>query len=82
MTWEKPRSCNGNSACVEVWRPPAGCAAGCADVEHGHGLVLIRDSTVPDGPVLTVTPGEFAAFADAVKTGQYDDLVTADVRTR
>jgi hypothetical protein len=49
----------GNSGCVEV-------ADNLADV------VAVRDSKDPDGTVLEFARGEWAAFIDAVKDGEFD----------
>ncbi|UWM48217.1 DUF397 domain-containing protein [Streptomyces carpaticus] len=62
MTTESPRwftssySSNGGQ-CVEV----------AANLAASHGIVPIRDSKNPAGPVLTVPAGAFAAFVAAVK---------------
>ncbi|MFI1184618.1 DUF397 domain-containing protein [Streptomyces sp. NPDC020799] len=51
----------GLQECVEV--------AGTAD-----GGRAIRDSQDPSGPVLFFTPGEWAAFADGMAKGEFNDL--------
>ncbi|GAA2060556.1 hypothetical protein GCM10009757_43020 [Streptomyces cheonanensis] len=38
-----------------------------ANLAASHGIVPIRDSKAPAGPVLTVPAGAFAAFVAAVK---------------
>ncbi|SHE95244.1 DUF397 domain-containing protein [Streptoalloteichus hindustanus] len=58
--WRKSsRSNNGAHNCVEV--------AGIT----GHSAA-VRDSKNPTGAALVFTPAAFAAFVDAVKTGQLD----------
>ncbi|HEX8348185.1 MAG TPA: DUF397 domain-containing protein [Actinoplanes sp.] len=60
--WRKgTRSTNGGN-CVEV---AAGLAA-------GTGVVLVRDSKNPSGPVLTVPAVGWAAFVAAARGGHFD----------
>ncbi|AXK35731.1 DUF397 domain-containing protein [Streptomyces armeniacus] len=55
--WRKSsRSNNDNGACVEIATLPAA------------GAIGIRDSKVPDGPHLTVSPEAFAAFVRTAAT--------------
>lgn len=56
--WRKSRFCNGASACVEI-----------AELE---GVIALRDSKDPDGPVLIFTPEEWAAFIAGAKDGEFD----------
>ncbi|MFB4265359.1 DUF397 domain-containing protein [Nonomuraea sp. GTA35] len=56
--WRKSSFCNGATACVEV-----------AAVE---GLVALRDSKDPDGPVLLFSRAEFETFIAGVKDGEFD----------
>jgi hypothetical protein len=46
----------------------------CVEMRRRHGLVEVRDSKDPDGPVLRFTPGEWAAFLDGVKHAEFDHL--------
>ncbi len=39
----------------------------CVEVGTGQALIAVRDSTDPDGPVISVTPGEWAEFTEYVK---------------
>lgn len=55
--WSKSSRSNGNANCVEV------AAAG--------GVVGMRDSKDPGGPVLAVTPGGWVAFLAAAKAGRF-----------
>ncbi len=60
MTWRKASySGNNGGGCVEVAR-------------NLPGLVAVRDSKVPDGPVLTMTPEDWRAFTGQVKAGSHD----------
>jgi hypothetical protein len=58
--WHKASySSTNGGACVEV--------AG-----NLPGIVAVRDSKDPDGPVLAFSLAEWRAFAAGVKTGGYD----------
>jgi Domain of unknown function (DUF397) len=58
--WRKSSVSSGNGGqCVEV--------AG-----NLPGVVAVRDSKDPDGPVLVFTPGRWQAFAAGVKRGEFD----------
>jgi hypothetical protein len=59
--WRKAKSSVGNGACVEL-----------ASMD---GMVAIRDSKDPAGPVLRYTPAEWRAFLDGAKKAEFDDLV-------
>jgi hypothetical protein len=55
--WRKSSFSGANNNCVEVgWNLP--------------GIVAIRDSKNPDGPVLAVTRSHWAALMAAVKAGE------------
>lgn len=58
--WRKAQSSIGNGACVEL-----------APID---GMVAIRDSKDPDGPILRYTAAEWHAFLDGAKNGEFDDL--------
>ena len=53
MNWRKSTYSLSNGNCVEVGAEPA--------------LVAIRDSQDPDGPVINVSPGEWAMFTEYVR---------------
>ena len=57
-----------------VWRRSSHCANGnCVEVAHRDGQVWVRDSKLGDAsPVLKFTAGEFAAFVDGVRGGEFD----------
>ena len=58
--WRKSTYSGGNGGdCVEVARSLP-------------GIVAVRDSKDPRGPVLTFAPAEWAAFTAGVKSGQLD----------
>jgi len=59
VVWRKSRrSDNGGANCVEV------ASAG--------GLIAVRDSKNPDGPMLAFDRGAWVAFARRVRSGQHD----------
>jgi hypothetical protein len=61
--WVKSsRSAGNGGACVEVAR----------NLVDSCGFVAVRDSKNPTGPVLTVPPSHWAAFAAAVAAGKFD----------
>ena len=39
----------------------------CVEVGTGHGVVAVRDSTDPDGPVIDVSPRAWIEFTESVK---------------
>ncbi|MGW6743356.1 DUF397 domain-containing protein [Streptomyces sp. NPDC055025] len=70
MTTDSPRwfkssySSNGG-ACVEV----------AANLVVSRGVVPVRDSKDPSGPVLSVPAGAFASFVAGVKAGEFAGTV-------
>jgi hypothetical protein len=73
MTWTTSTYCDIGATCVE-WRKASECSADadCVEVACGHERYLIRDSKDPDGPVLTFTRDEWAAFVAGVRAGEFD----------
>lgn len=59
--WRKARASSNGGGCVEV-------------APLAEGGIAVRDSKDPDGPVLRYTRGEWAAFLDGAKSGEFDDL--------
>lgn len=59
VVWRKASKSGQSGQCVEVAVP-------------GDGRVLVRDSKDPGGPVLSFTPGEWDAFLDGAKRGEFD----------
>jgi hypothetical protein len=60
LAWRKAQSSIGNGACLEV-----------API---NGMIAVRDSKNPQGPILTYTAPEWQAFLDGAKKGEFDDL--------
>jgi hypothetical protein len=60
LNWRKAQASVNNGQCVELART--------------GGLIAIRDSKNPAGPVLRYTPAEWRAFLDGAKNGEFDDL--------
>ncbi|WP_454196936.1 DUF397 domain-containing protein [Nocardia sp. Marseille-Q1738] len=45
----------------------------CVEVAHlGSGIVGVRDSKDPSGPVLMITPSEWDAFTAGVQDGEFN----------
>lgn len=60
--WRKSsRSGNGGN-CVEV----------ASNLTDEYGVVLVRDSKNPSGPILTFAHHEWAAFLAATMSGEFD----------
>lgn len=56
--WRKSQRSGNNGACVEV--------------RHRGDAIDVRDSKDQNGPVLTFTPAEWAAFVGGVKDCEFD----------
>lgn len=44
----------------------------CVEVAHVEGVVAMRDSKQPEGPVLIFTPAEWRAFLGGANLGEFD----------
>lgn len=56
------------------WRTAKDCNIGeCVEIKEVSDGVAIRDSKDPDGPTLTFR--SFEKFVNAVKAGDFDDLI-------
>jgi Domain of unknown function (DUF397) len=60
LNWRKAQASVNHGQCVELART--------------EGLIAIRDSKDPAGPVLKYTPAEWGAFLNGAKNGEFDDL--------
>lgn len=51
----------------------SGPSKDCVEVAHlDGGMVGVRDSKNPDGPVLVFTPSEWDVFTDGVRDGEFN----------
>lgn len=57
--WRKSTRSNANGQCVEV-------------ADNLTDVVAVRDSKDQTGPALVFTPGEWRAFVEGVKAGEFD----------
>ena len=44
----------------------------CVEIAFVDGAIAMRDSKHPEGPVLIFTPGEWDAFVEGAKDGEFD----------
>jgi hypothetical protein len=59
-----------------VWRTARSCDAGaCVQVAASGQMILVADSKVPEGPILSYSRGEFREFIIGAKNGDFDDLI-------
>lgn len=75
MKWVKSSFSFSNGNCVEVgWQTASASHANGNCVESGTGacgMVHVRDSKDPGGPVLAFTPDEWGAFLGGVRNGEF-----------
>jgi hypothetical protein len=58
-----------------AWRTASFCASGeCVQVAQRDGLIILRDSTRPDGTTLRYAGDEWRSFVRNIKAGEFDDL--------
>ncbi|MEU9203015.1 DUF397 domain-containing protein [Streptomyces sp. NPDC048332] len=62
--WFKSSYSNNGGDCVEV----------AANLVASRGIVPVRDSKVPAGPVLRVPAASFASFVAGVKGGDFGSV--------
>ena len=66
----------GNTLAEGIWRKSSYSGSnggGCVAVaDNLPGIVAVRDSKNPDGPVLTFSRAEWRTFTTALKTGALD----------
>lgn len=64
--WQASQACPNNATCLEVqwWQP--------VTRPEQPGLIILRDSTDPEGPTLEMSPAEWDAFLQGVKAGEFD----------
>jgi hypothetical protein len=46
----------------------------CVELRRHDGMVEVRDSKDPQGPVLRFRADEFAAWLDGARSGEFDHL--------
>ncbi|MFH8794691.1 DUF397 domain-containing protein [Streptomyces sp. NPDC017941] len=59
--WFTSSYSNNGGQCVEI----------AANLIAAHGVVPVRDSKRPNGPVLAVHTDAFSSFVDGLKAGQF-----------
>ena len=66
----------GNTLDGVIWRKSShsGSNGGdCVEIaDKVHGVVAVRDSKNPGGPVLAFTADDWRAFTAAIKAGEFD----------
>jgi hypothetical protein len=57
-----------------VWTKAArsGNDGQCVEVRDRGDVIEVRDSKDPGGPILRYTPGEWDAFLDGARNGEFD----------
>ncbi|MFH8988463.1 DUF397 domain-containing protein [Streptomyces sp. NPDC017940] len=59
--WIKSSYSDNGGACIEV----------AANLVATHGIVPVRDSKLPNSPVLAVHTDAFSSFVDCLREGQF-----------
>jgi hypothetical protein len=60
LSWRVARKCNGGN---------------CIRVAPSADMIVIGDSKNPDGPLLSYSRAEWAAFVEGIRQGDFDDLM-------
>ena len=69
------RSFRARQAEQPVWRKARFCGSGeCIEVSELNGMVVMRDSKNPHGPMLQYTVEEWRSFVRGIKAAEFDDL--------
>jgi hypothetical protein len=50
----------------------SGSSGQCVEVRDRGDVIEVRDSKDPGGPILRYTPGEWDAFLDGARNGEFD----------
>jgi hypothetical protein len=59
-----------------AWRKATRSTVGnCVEVARTDNLIAVRNSLRPDEEIILYTQGEFSAFLDGAKKGEFDDLL-------
>lgn len=66
------RSSGVRQAEQPIWRRASFCGSGeCVEVAELNGMVVMRDSKDPHGPMLRYTADEWRSFVRAIKAGEF-----------
>ena len=58
-----------------AWRTASFCTSGeCVQIAQRDGLIILRDSTRPDGITLRYADEEWRSFVRNIKAGGFDHL--------
>jgi hypothetical protein len=70
--WKKASASQGASNCLEArWQSATASASGASLEARLDGMVEIRDSKHPDGPVVKITPEGWVMFLKGALAGEY-----------
>lgn len=72
VRWQQACLSGTDNVQVGFTKAAASGASNCVEVGHGVDRVLVRDSKDPDGPVLSFTPDEWAAFLTGCRRREFD----------
>ena len=77
MDWVKSQHCDTNS-CVEVaWVKSNRCdTSSCVEAGRSDDQVFFRNSTDPEGPVLSFTGNQWRGFILDMKSGDFPDFLS------